>query len=124
MGIDAGFDMVPRLTSGAEDQHKWKQFIDLVKLFYEDDDLVVFKANYIEFEVGEHPILPFEGHKFLRFSSKLTRGADGYISGVTRLAQQLFGPRIERWHEGSDQFGHYDWAEVHKSIRSYNQVCR
>ncbi|KAF4448691.1 SET domain-containing protein 5 [Fusarium austroafricanum] len=121
MGVDVGFDMVPRLTSGVEDRHKWKQFIDHVKVFYEDDNLVVSKANYIEFEVGEHPILPFEGHKFLRFSSKLTRGAGEYISEVTHLAHQHFGPRIERWHEGSDQFGHYDWMDVHKSIRSYDQ---
>ncbi|KAJ4246818.1 hypothetical protein NW762_013370 [Fusarium torreyae] len=122
MGIDAGFDMVPRLTSGVEDRQKWKGFIDCVRHVFGDDPQVKSNANYIEFEVGEHPILPLEGHKFLRFSSKLTRGADEYISKVTRLAHQHFRPRIVQWHEGSDQFGHYDWAEVHKSIDSYDQA--
>jgi hypothetical protein len=46
MDIDSGFDMVPRLTKGAMDRHNWLSFIERIN---------------IEFNAGEHPLLPFEG---------------------------------------------------------------
>jgi hypothetical protein len=128
MGIDAGFDMVPRLTKCAVDVHYWEQFIKSVQSHYKDDLRVEEKQNYILFKAGEHPSLPFEGHKLLRFSSKVSGsiaancGVEVYIDTVTRIAQVHFGPRVQYWHEGFDGYGHYDWDEVNESIRSYEQV--
>jgi hypothetical protein len=126
MGIDSGFDMVPRLTKGAVDRHNWLSFIERIKERYEDDDQVEIKPNYIEFNAGEHPLLPFEGHKFLRFSSKISgRGGEDteeYIMIVARMARLSFGSRVQRWSEMSDQYGHYGWDEVYESIKSYKQV--
>ena len=128
MGIDAGFDMVPRLSKGIVDRQNWDRLIGFIKEHYKDDDQVEIKPNYIEFKAGEHPRLPFEGHKFLRFSSKVSggtaaaTGVASYINTVTRIARLIFGSRIQYWHEGADQFGIYDWHEVHESIRSYEQV--
>ncbi|TVY93099.1 SET domain-containing protein [Lachnellula willkommii] len=125
MGIDAGFDMVPPLSKGAVDRQNWQSFIDFIKGHYENDDLVEAKPNYIVFKVGEHPMLPFEGHKLLRFSSKVSgshaKGADGYIDAVTRAAEARFGSRVRAWHEAANVWGIYDWGEVNDSFRSYEQ---
>ncbi|KAF2868036.1 hypothetical protein BDV95DRAFT_457425, partial [Massariosphaeria phaeospora] len=125
MGIDAGFDLVPRLSKSIEDKNRWRSFIDCVKRKYEDDDGVEVKANYIEFNAGEHPILPFDGHKFLRFSSKISgktgNQAEEYIRGVTHIATSILGSRVERWSEMYDQYGFYGWKEVYESQRSYDQ---
>lgn len=122
MGVDSGFDMVPRLSRGAIDRHNWDQFVAAIKDHYKDDAQVEVKPNYLEFKAGEHPILPFEGHKFLRFSSKIIGGVTTYIDVVRRVAQVHFGSRIQPWHEGAEQYGHYNWHEVRESIRSYEQV--
>ena len=127
MGIDAGFDMVPRLSKGAVDKQNWHSFIKIIKKFYENDDRVEIKPNYLEFKAGEHPLLPFEAHKFLRFSSKISgshaEGVKEYIDAVTRVAQVNFGSRVRRWNEGADIWGFYSWSEVNDSIKSYQQVC-
>ncbi len=98
MGIDAGFDMVPCLSKGAVDKQNWQSFIEVIKERYQNDDLVDIKPNYLQFRAGEHPMLPFEGHKFLRFSSKISgshaKGVEEYIDTVTRVAQLSFGSRI------------------------------
>lgn len=126
MGIDAGFDMVPRLSKGAVDKHNWQSFIKVIKERYQNDDLVDIKPNYLQFRAGEHPMLPFEGHKFLRFSSKISgshaKGVEEYIDTVTRAAQLSFGSRIRCWNEAADEQGFYDWQEVHISTESYEQV--
>ncbi|KAK7424096.1 hypothetical protein QQX98_000706 [Neonectria punicea] len=128
MGVDAGFDMVPRLTKAAVDQEVWERFIRSVKEHYEDDDRVEIKTNYLLFKVGEHPKLPFEGHKFLRFSSKISgriateSKVMDYIQTVYLLAKVDFGTRVRKWSEYSDQYGHYGWAEVNESIASYEQI--
>ncbi|KAH6644880.1 hypothetical protein C7974DRAFT_29811 [Boeremia exigua] len=127
MGADAGFDMVPRLSKDAADRRKWEQFIDSIKRRYEDDTQVEIKPNYILFKAGEHPTLPFEGHKFLRFSSKITgpntaaTGVERYIRTVRSIADSHFGSRIQYWDELFDVYGEYDWAAVDESIRSYEQ---
>ncbi len=127
MGIDAGFDMVPRLSRGAVDGHNWQSFIKATKERYQNDDLVDIKSNYLEFKVGEHPLLPFEGHKFLRFSSKISgshaQGVEEYINTVSLLARLSFGSRVRCWNEAYDQCGFYNWSEVNTSIESYAQVC-
>ncbi|KAF7880667.1 uncharacterized protein EAF02_007513 [Botrytis sinoallii] len=127
MGVDAGFDMYPRLSKGIVDRHNWGRFIELIKEYYKDDTQVEIKPNYIIFKAGEHPQLPFEGHKFLRFSSKISgsiaadTNVESYIDTVTGFAQTNFGSRVRYWHEGADQSGVYNWTEVHESIRSYQQ---
>jgi len=127
MGIDAGFDMVPRLSKGAVDKQNWQSFIKVIKERYQNDDLVEIKPNYLKFKAGEHPLLPFEGHKFLRFSSKISgshaKGVEEYIDTVTRVAQVSFGSRVRCWNEAADEWGFYNWQEVHTSIESYEQVC-
>lgn len=128
MGIDAGFDMVPRLSKGIADRENWDRFIDFIKEHYKGDAKVEIKPNYIIFKAGEHPILPFEGHKFLRFSSKVSgltaaaSGVESYISTVTRIARVRFGSCVQYWHEGADKFGYYDWNEVNDSFQPYEQV--
>ena len=127
MGIDAGFDMVPRLSKGAEDQKNWQSFIKVIKERYQNDDLVEVKPNYLIFKAGEHPQLPFEGHKLLRFSSKISgnhgKAVEGYIVTVTLFAQASFGSRVQRWNEAADEQGFYSWPEIYDSIKSYKQVC-
>lgn len=106
MGIDAGFDMVPRLSKGAADTQNWKSFIEIIKERYATADRVEVKPNYIEFKAGEYPWLPFEGHKFLRFSSKISgshaKGVEDYIDTVTRAAAAIFGSRVQYWNEAGE----------------------
>lgn len=127
MGINAGFDMVPRLSKGAVDKRNWQSFIKVIKERYQNDDLIEIKPNYIKFKAGEHPLLPFEGHKFLRFSSKISgsdaKGIEEYIDTVTRVARVSFGSRVRCWNEISDERGFYNWQDVYTSIESYEQVC-
>lgn len=59
MGIDAGFDMVPRLSKGVVDIHNWGRFIESIKERYKEDTQVEIKPNYIGFKAGEYPQLPF-----------------------------------------------------------------
>ncbi|KAJ8122048.1 hypothetical protein ONZ43_g1656 [Nemania bipapillata] len=124
MGIQEGFDMVPRLTRGTEDALKWENFIDAIRERYQDDAQAMFHDSYIEFLAGEHPILPLEGHKFLRFCSKIngsiaeeTRVWD-YLESVRRIAGSVFGSRIRPWTEINEDRGFYDWRDVHDSYKS------
>ncbi|KAK0930476.1 hypothetical protein LTR48_004010 [Friedmanniomyces endolithicus] len=127
MGIDAGFDMIPRLTRGAVDKNDWSSFIRQVREYYEKDQRVDVRPNYLLFTTGENPMLPFEGHKFLRFSSKISgshaasTNTNSYIRTVTRIATAHFGSRVRPWDESVDQNGHYSWTEVHETIGSYEQ---
>lgn len=127
MGIDAGFDMVPPLSKGVVDRHNWQSFIKVIKEHYQNDNLVEIKPNYIVFKAGEHPLLPFDGHKFLRFSSKISgshaKGVEEYIDTVTRVAKVSFGRRVRCWNEMVEESGFYSWQEVNDSFRSYEKVC-
>jgi hypothetical protein len=120
--------MVPRLSKGPVYQHNWDRFINCIKDRYKDDSQVEVKSNYILFKAGEHPMLPFEGYKFLRFSSKITggnaatTGIENYIRAVARVAKVHFGSRVQYWNDGRDQYGEYSWSEVYESFRSYEQV--
>ncbi|KAG5957479.1 hypothetical protein E4U58_005978 [Claviceps cyperi] len=123
MGIDMGFDMVPRLTSQWEDISKWGAFLDKIKKGYLNDPRVEVKADHILFQVGERPTLPFEGSKFLRFSSRVSvePEPEKYIRTVFECAKLHFGSRVVFWNELFDQQGHHSWDEVHESVRSYKQ---
>lgn len=57
--IDAGFDMVRRLSKGAVDRQNWASFIKIIKECYKHDDLVEVKPNYIEFKAGEVDARPW-----------------------------------------------------------------
>lgn len=127
MGINAGFDMVPRLSNGAVDRQNWQSFIKIIREHYQNDDLVEVKPNYIVFKAGEHLLLPFEGHKFLRFSSNISdthgEGVEKYIDTVNRVAEASFGSRVRYWNEAVGECGFYNWQEVNDSFVSYEQVC-
>lgn len=130
MGIDAGFDMVPRLSQGTADAQKWDRFISVIKERYKDDVQVEMKPLCILFKAGEHPRLPLEGHKFLRFSSKVSgriateSRVENYIDTVKGIAKAIFGSRIQCWNEAFDQWGHYGWKDVNQSLTYYDKVCR
>ncbi|KAK7965861.1 uncharacterized protein PG986_000138 [Apiospora aurea] len=125
MGMDEGFDMVPRLGLGAEDTRKWSLFMETIKTEYAGDNQVEIHEHYIEFKAGEHPTLPFHGPHFLRFSSKVSgriaseTGVQAYLGAVRRLAVQAFGSRIRPWSEVFEIYGFYDWLDVHESLRSF-----
>ena len=101
MGYDAGFDMVPRLTKNDENTRKWEKFIRLVKLLFEDEGLLEEKGHYIEFQVGEKPQLPIDGHNFAKFSSRVGGEATGkldvreVIRQVGLSARVFFGDSIQ-----------------------------
>lgn len=128
MGVDAGFDMVPQLARTPADRKAWETFIDLVKERYKDDKRLEITPTELFFNAGEGPRLPFEGFKFLRFSSKVSgstaheTGVGDIIGSVTKIAKGVFGSRIYYWSEARDQFGHYDWGQVRESFKSYEKV--
>ena len=126
MGIDAGFDIIPRLSKGPVDKQIWRSFIKVIKERYQTDNLVEIRPNYLKFKAGEHPLLPFENHKFLRFSSKISgshaKGVKKYIDTVIRVTQVSFDSRVRYWNEAADELGFYNWQEVHTSVESYKQV--
>ena len=72
MGFDCGFDMVPRLNESKNNRDRWLVFIDVLKKMYNEDPVFQVQPRVIVFQVGEYPRLPLEGHKFLRFSSKVS----------------------------------------------------
>ncbi|KAF2007394.1 hypothetical protein P154DRAFT_410780, partial [Amniculicola lignicola CBS 123094] len=127
IGIDARFNIDPPLSKGVVDRHNWDKFIDFIKDHYKDNIQVEIKPNYINFKAGEHPKLPFKGHKFLRFSSKvsgstaMTSGVERYINTVARVACVHFGSHVKYWNEAADQYSIYGWKKVNESIRSYEQ---
>ncbi|KAK3317590.1 hypothetical protein B0T19DRAFT_446548 [Cercophora scortea] len=126
---NAGFDMVPRLSASLEDKKLWRKFINHVKEKFKADVNLHVTEDYIEFDVGDRPKLPFEGHKFLRFS--LIIGSDGtaaavngaYLAVIAGIAQEYFGmERLQGWNDELGTRGHYTAAEVHESILSYSQL--
>lgn len=128
MGVDCGFDMVPPLTGLDSDTIRWRAFIEKIKEIFQNDPVVQLQPRFIEFQVGEHPLLPFEGHKFLRFSSKTSgfrsAAAEPYIDDVYRLARTFFGEQVRFWHELNEGNGFYDWKAVNESFKSYyDSVC-
>jgi hypothetical protein len=123
-GYDCGFDMVLPPSRGGTDLDLWEEFLEAVTSEYKHDDVIRYQSNdTIEFLVGEHPSLPQEGWKFLRFSSKATNGAEPYIRAVSRMARERFGDRVRFWHELAESDGHYTWAEVSASLATYDEVC-
>lgn len=138
MGFDCGFDTSPPLEQNNQDHaDKWSRFITAVFTRYEghkqsaDADLLILHTVFIESNVGEHPLLPYDGTKFRRFSSKvsggLTQEAEPVIRQVFRLAKERFGDRVSFWHElaEDEESPHgvrgmvYGWAEAYESFKTY-----
>ncbi|RYO85430.1 hypothetical protein DL766_006515 [Monosporascus sp. MC13-8B] len=131
MAVDCGFDMVPHLSGSIKDKKRWTWFTMIIKQRYEDDRGVEVTKNYLWFRAGgEYAKVPFDGHKFRRFSSNLSgrnstkaeqRAVEEYMKTIYRIAHDNFGDRVRHWTGGDDQAGLYDWPEVDKSIRSYDE---
>jgi hypothetical protein len=69
---------------------------------------------------AEHPMLPYERHKFLRLSSKISGRqcfAAGYIREVCRLAKARLGERVR----GSD-FGMPAKTKPWKEVMGLSRV--
>ncbi|CVK94100.1 uncharacterized protein FMAN_03341 [Fusarium mangiferae] len=118
----SGFDMVPRL-SGYEDQELWEEFIEHVQTVYKDESTFKIDAYYMVFEEGKQLLLPFEGHKFLRFSSipDNDSSVEDYIRLVTDIASYYFGSRVRSWQSTRGESGYYSEEEVNDSYRLYEQ---
>jgi hypothetical protein len=73
---------------------------------------VEVKFNYIEFKVGEYPLLLFKKYKFLRFSLKINGSyaeeVEKYIDIVTRIAKVCFSSRVKHWNEAFDKWEFYN----------------
>ena len=107
MGFDCGFDLYePIQSDNVTDTEKWARFIAAVLRHYEPDTDHDIDSNeveiqhhkgFIQFCVGEHPRLPYDGSKFHPFSSKnsgnLTYKAEPVVREVARIAKGVFGDR-------------------------------
>ena len=127
MRIDAEFNMVSRLFERAVDKQNWQSFIKIIKEIYQNDDLIEIKTDFLEFKADEHSKLSMKGHKFLRFSSKISKSqakkVKNYIDTITLVARTYFGSRVQYWNETFDRWDFYSWQEVNDSLDFYKQVC-
>ncbi|TGO92065.1 hypothetical protein BPOR_0011g00160 [Botrytis porri] len=125
MSLYTGFDLVPRLSERTEDQKSWECFIQAVKERYKNDNLVEITQNCIVVKVDRDLILPFEGHKLLRFCSKISvrhaEGVEDYSDTITRIAEESLGSRVRTWEEELGQEGFYRWVDVYDSRKSFEQ---
>lgn len=122
----SGFDLVPRLSSGPEDTKNWAFFMSAVQGYYQNNDLVEVKQNPIVVKVDPDLILPFEGYKLLRFSSKISvshaEGVEDYLDTITQIVEEHFGVRVHVWDQALGEGGFYTWDNVHDSRGSFEQV--
>lgn len=124
MGMDVGFDMIPRLAKDrASDMERWACVIgDIEKEFKDDPNVNLYASRFpygvcIEVLLGERPIIPYQGWKFMRFSSKVTGSCgavEPYIQRMRKLVAAQFGKRVKWWNEfGLTEYdGIYDWGEI------------
>ena len=74
----------------------------------------------IVFQQGEHPRLELDGHRFRRFSAKISGSLCGnvekYLNEIKIIAEEHFGWRVHPWNE----LNHltmdnmiYGWDEVY-----------
>ncbi|KAJ7720855.1 hypothetical protein DFH07DRAFT_304214 [Mycena maculata] len=129
MGVDRGFDLYPPLENTDADNEKWARFLDAVITHYEgenDPNLTFDSSRNIVFTQGEHPALQRKGHRFRRFSSKVTGSHAGnveeYLATVQKIAKRYFGDRVCPWNEYLDTFderswGYYKWNEVYAAAK-------
>ena len=125
MGFDCGFDIYPALEPTSLNKEKYELFLREVLRTYEGGDeaercnsivrvVPTSSGAYVEFMVGEHPIIPYSCEHFLRFSSKvsgsLTAAAEPYIKGVYKIAKKWLGDRVQFWHELNETDDHRQWV--------------
>ena len=74
----------------------------------------------IVFKQGEHPRLELDGHRFRRFSAKISGSHHGnvetYLDEIRIIAKRHFGTRVRPWNEmyyPSMDNMIYGWAEVY-----------
>lgn len=127
MGLDAGFDISPPLSTPS-DLETWGEFLFRIRQEFVADDARVEDNKHwcgvggIVFRVGEHPWLPYDGRKFRRFSAKITGSAarkddvDFYLTAVRLIAKEYFGQRIKPWDQSCDVDGMYSWTEVREAL--------
>ncbi|KAF3318351.1 hypothetical protein TWF173_007769 [Orbilia oligospora] len=137
MKTTAGFDLVPKLScTSPEDRKSWNTFISQIRSQYPSNPNVQFKENYIlfkHFEAEEHyPMLPYIGHKFLRFSSSINPNPEdnsilnsdflSVLHTVCGIAKNIFGKKFRWWRDDlkEDGEGFYGWQEVWESWASYD----
>ena len=74
----------------------------------------------IVFKQGEHPSLELDGHRFRRFSAKISGSNYGnvetYLDEIEIIAKRHFGSRVHPWHD-LDHLSRdnmiYGWDEVY-----------
>jgi len=100
-------------------QLKWSTFLDAVKEAYKDDkNIMINQKGSIVCTQGEHPRLLKDGHRFRRFSSKISGRHCGdverYLDEVQRIAKRHFRERVHPWNEyGYEDSTCYGWDEVY-----------
>ena len=125
MGVDKGFDFYPPLTDSDVDKVSTALPDNVVKEYlfqttslkyrpsgrpflmksekYKTDDNMAIERDAIVFKQGEHPCLELDGHRFRRFSAKISGSHQGdvetYLDEIKIIAKRHFGWRVHLWHE-------------------------
>ncbi|KAF9030955.1 hypothetical protein BDZ89DRAFT_1064279 [Hymenopellis radicata] len=128
MGIDIGFDFFPPIdANNIGDTALWDLFLkDVIDEYRRDPNVEVKENGDIQVKQSEHPILFHEGHKFRRFSSKVSGRLAGdvqsYLTRVCSIARDHFNDRVHWWseygYEGEPR-AIYDWNEVYAANKEH-----
>lgn len=85
------------------------------------------KWSEIAFTQGEHPSLALDGHRFRRFSSKISGSHSGnvtkYLNEIEIIAKRHFGERVHHWSDLDDDKWEnirYGWDEVYAAKKQDN----
>jgi hypothetical protein len=81
---------------------------------------MAIERDAIAFKQGEHPRLELDGHRFRRFSAKISGRHHGnvemYLDEIKIIAKRHFGWRVHPWNEIDDVSLDnmvYGWDEVY-----------
>lgn len=136
MAYGSGFDIFPSLEPNNPDHAaKWTHFITTVLSFFEKwpahwgTGPLIRHTGFLEFkvEIGQHPLLPFDGTKFRRFSVQDAYEVEPVVYLVFKNAKRVFGHRVSGWFARDVDANpceirgmKYGWAEVDESVRTYS----
>ena len=128
MSFDYGFDIYAALDPNPLNQERHDLFLSEVLANYAESKEVEKRRSYIEFLVGEHPLIPYTCKHFLRFSFKVSGSSEAkpYIRGVYNITKKWLGNRVQFWHElyetgDQRQLGFYNWKEVYAVKRKMKE---
>lgn len=125
MNLHVGFHMVPPVSKEIDDRDKWQSFLTEVRQSFYYDGQVEIYLDYIEFAREKSLRLPFEGHKFFRFSSMINDTNDSdirrYIDTITEIATTKFGPRVQAWNHKIYMSCHS--SNTTNSLKIQQEVC-